>query len=229
MKHITVLLLLVSASSAFAAQGPAFRQNATANPGVSNRTCTVSSNATAPLALSAATRSALLFQIEEERMARELYAEFGAKYDLTVFKNIVRAETKHEAVLRQLAARAGITVPQAVAGTFSSSEVQQCYNALLILGHESADNALRAGAIVEEQDIADLRELASATDSPDLRQLVAQQEAASGHHLNAFVRNLSARGITYEAQLLTSEEFEALTTKAPGSQGRDGFGYRGGR
>ena len=44
--------------------------------------CAALPASTAPLDLSQAARTALQFQIDEERMARELYTAFGAHWDL---------------------------------------------------------------------------------------------------------------------------------------------------
>lgn len=189
---------------------------------------------TTPLTLSAGARQALLFQIDEERMAGELYAAFGAKWGLQPFANIPKAEARHESVLRQLATRAGLALPSAVAGRFDDAEVQQRYDALLALGLESADSALRVGAYVEEVDIADLNTLIATTDSTALQAAAQALRTASGHHLAAFVRQLSARGITYAPQVLTAEDYQALL--AAGARGRgmgagqgQGWGRRAGR
>jgi len=68
------------------------------------------------------------------------------------------------------------------------------------------------GALVEEQDIADLRAMVQATDNEDLRAAAAVLEAGSRNHLNAFVRNLRTRGVTYEPQVLTSADYGEIVT-----------------
>ena len=182
--------------------------------GTCTGTCSVAATDTTPLVLSNEAQVALLFQIDEERMARELYTAFGAKWSLPPFANIPQAEARHEAVLRQLATRAGLTLPTAAAGTFDSGEVQKRYNALLALGSESADSALRVGAYVEEVDIADLNTLSATTDSPALNIAATALKAASGHHLQAFVGVLATRGFTYTPQVLTTDEYQAMPAAA---------------
>ncbi|MDD3178820.1 MAG: DUF2202 domain-containing protein [Opitutaceae bacterium] len=238
MKKLTVFILfLAGAVSALAANGPA-NCNIVAGPGKRmcpnqpcaagqcNQACPGLGAATTPIELGDEARKALLFQIDEERMAGELYAAFGAKWDLRPFRHVQRAETRHETVLKNLANRAGLVVPEAVAGTFASGEVQKRYDSLLNLGLESADSALRVGAFVEEQDIADLRTLAATTDSVDLQQVVKSLENASSRHLSAFVRSLAARGVTYEAQVLGADELARLAQAAPRRCGMGGRGYR---
>jgi len=185
-------------------------------PGV----CATVTADTTPLALGTTAQAALLFQIDEERMARELYTAFGAKWGLQPYAQIPTAEARHEAVLRQLVSRAGIAAPTAATGRFDSEEVQKRYDALLALGLESADSALRASAFVEEQDIADLQALIATTDNLSLQQAATALKTASGHHLNAFVGVLAARGITYEPKVLNPDEFEAIVVSASRGMGR---------
>lgn len=243
MKTNTLVLFLACGAYAFAANGPMNRgmiagnadaaaRNgpAVAGSGPCDASCASLLTETSPVTLSAAAQSALLFQIDEERMARELFTSFGAKWGLRPFQSIPQSESRHEAVLRQLAMRAGVTAPATVAGRFASAEVQQRYDALLALGLESADSALRAAAFVEEQDIADLRALRATADSAELQEVVAVLERASGHHLAAFVRALTTRGVSYTPQVLAPDEFAALSASGPGEGGMGrGRGYRGGR
>lgn len=203
-------------------------------PLAGNGTCAIATTGVAPLALSPAAQAALLFQIEEERMARELYLAFNARWGLRPFARIPEAEARHESALKQLAARAGVVVPDAVAGRFVSAEVQQRYDALLSLGLGSSDDALRAAAFVEEQDIADLRTLAASTDSVDLGAVARALEQGSGRHLGAFVGALAMRGITYVPQVLSGEDYLSASSAVAGrgrgagsGPGRQGF--RGGR
>jgi hypothetical protein len=131
-------------------------------------------------------------------------------------------------VLRALATRAGLAAPTAVAGRFDSAEVQQRYDALLALGLESADSALRAAAFVEEQDIADLQTLIGTTDNDALKAAAIALKAASGHHLNAFVGVLAARGITYLPKVLKADDYEAIVGQTSRGMGR-GRGHGRGR
>lgn len=214
LSFLTAAGLLASAAGGPAARGPCGRGD-----------CAAQLSGTSALGLSPAARAALLFQIDEERMARELYTAFGDKWDLRPFRNIVRAEARHEAVLQALAKRAGLATAEAAPGRFATAEVQRRHDALLVRGMKSATDALQAGALVEEQDIADLRTLAATTDSAELKQAVAALEQASGHHLAAFVRNL---GTGYTAKVLDPADVAALTGGTDrGGQGR-GRGFCGG-
>lgn len=222
--HLTAsrsLLVLACASLAFAApaqRGP--NANRPADCPAGDGSCAAATTDTTPLALSAPAKTALLFQIDEERMARELYTAFGAKWELRPFANIPQSETNHEAMLRQLATRAGLKLPSSVAGRFDDVEVQKRYDDLLALGLQSADSALRVGAYVEEVDIADLNTLLGTTDSTALKTVATALKTASGHHLNAFVGLLQTRGITYAPQVLKVEDYQAILASGSGGHGR---------
>lgn len=173
-----------------------------------------------PLVLSAQAGEALRLQIEEERMAGELYRAWGKQWPLPPFANIPQAEARHAAALQQLAARAGIAIPTAQPGRFATAEIQRRYDALLAQGLVSLPEALRTAALVEEQDIADLRVLMTRSDAPALRALATQLAQASGHHLAAFASQLSRReNSLYQAQILPAAEVEALIKASAGGGG----------
>jgi hypothetical protein len=179
--------------------------------------CAPISASTEPLVLSDATRAALQYQLDEERMAGELYLTLGEKHAAQPFRNIPRAEARHRDLLANLATRAGLPVPVAPErGRFATAAIQARYDALLARGQASLTDALKVGALVEEQDIADLRALAATTDQPELKAAIAALERGSQHHLSAFVRNLRARGVDYEAQVLPPAEVSRLTAAREG-------------
>lgn len=184
----------------------------------------------APTTLKAAD---LVFAIEEERVAHDLYVAAAARWNLPVFATIAGAETRHAAALTPLAATIGVIPPAAQAGVYATADLQRLYEQLLPLVNESASGALRAGALVEETDIADLRRMAGTATDEGSRIVLAQLERASGHHLAAFVRNLAALGVAYQPQVLAADDFAALIAAAPGrgagGNGSGGGGYRGGR
>lgn len=187
----------------------------------------------APTTLSA---TDLGFAIEEERVAHDLYAAASAKWDLRVFANIADAEIRHEAALTQLATTIGVAPGAAQAGVYRSADLQHLHDQLIGLVNESQTGALRAGALVEETDIADLRRMAALATDDGSRAVLANLERASGHHLAAFVRNLAALGVTYQPQVLTADDLAATTGSAPGAGGAgngakigSANGYRGGR
>jgi len=149
-------------------------------------TCAVREGERAAVVLTPEAREALWFQIEEERMAQELYLAFGKKWSARQFARIPLAEAHHAAMLRALATRGGLELPEAVVGVFSSAVIQERYDRLLARGLGAEADALAVGAAVERQDIADLKTLIASTDSAELKQLAQALSAASERHLAAF-------------------------------------------
>ena len=193
-------------------------------------------NLASPVTPTTLAASDLDFAIEEERVAHDVYAAASAKWNLRVFANIALAETRHAAALTQLAATAGVTPPAGQTGVYVTADLQRLHDQLIALANESETGALRAGALIEETDIADLRRLAARATDGVSQAVLANLERASGNHLAAFVRNLAARGVTYAPQVLATDDFATLANSTPGGGnggggrgGMGGRGYRGGR
>jgi hypothetical protein len=162
---------------------------------------------TAPTTLAAAD---LVFGVEEERMSHDLYVAAFERWGVGAFDRISQAETRHEAAFVQLAASVNVALPPAVRGVYATAELQSMYQQLLALVNESAPAALRAGALVEETDIVELRRMIAVVQDDRTREVLAHLEAASGRHLRAFARNLERYGESYQPQVLSAADFAAV-------------------
>jgi hypothetical protein len=133
-------------------------------------------------------RDDLAYWVEEEKVARDLYTAFAARYDLPRFERIAAAESRHMAAVRTLLARYDVTDPSAGAapGAFTDDELQAMYDRLLAEGTASLTAALGVGRTVEEDDIAMLTEAAEGVTAPDVLRVIEAQRAASERHLVAF-------------------------------------------
>lgn len=170
-----------------------------------------------------AEKVSLIHMREEEKLAHDVYIELGKKFDLKPFANIPRSEKQHQSAVAGLMKRYGVADPVAEMpeGKFASANMQALYDKLVEKGSKSEIAALSVGAEIEELDIKDLREQAAASDKPDIKSVYGNLEAASVHHLNAFMRNLKARSATYAAQHLTPAQFDALLdASGKGASGR---------
>lgn len=162
-------------------------------------------------AQTAADPFAWLSLYEEENLARDLYARFEASYQLPVFGNIERSEERHIAAVATLLETRGITVPAHATGSYNDVALQAVYDQLAAQGDASLVGALRAGALVEELDIADLDELLARSDLTTQDRLVfSNLRTASMKHLNAFVRGLAAQGELYTPAVLDDASFTAI-------------------
>ncbi|MBU1099343.1 MAG: DUF2202 domain-containing protein [Bacteroidetes bacterium] len=156
----------------------------------------------------------IIFMREEEKLARDVYSYFYEKYQARIFTNISRSETRHMSSVKTLLERYELEDPitEDVSGQFVNAELQELYNTLVEQGNESLAAALEVGAIIEEVDILDLLSNLGLVDAanPDIVSVYANLGKGSESHLKAFVRNLSAQGITYTPHYLTEEQYIAI-------------------
>jgi hypothetical protein len=132
--------------------------------------------------------TALTFNREEERMARDLYTLFADTYDDGPFAMIARSEQQHFASVGALLTTYGIDDPSAglPAGEYADPAIQELYDTWKAQGLESFEAALQVGVDLEERDIADLEATLDEIDRADVQTVLSRLLAASQHHLRAF-------------------------------------------
>ena len=170
--------------------------------------------------ITGAQREELLVLHEEEKLARDVYNKLGEKYPLNPFKNIPRSEENHIDATADLLKYHDIPVPEkGKPGEYDSGDLQKLYRKLVKRGGKSEIEALKVGALVEEVDIKDLRAMAADAPSKVAKALAEQLEAASYNHLRAFVRNLQARGVDYEPEVLKPALYKEIVGDADDTRG----------
>lgn len=154
----------------------------------------------------------LLYMREEEKLARDVYTELYAKWNLRPFSNITRSEQMHMNAILSLLTRYSLQDPVDVnsAGVFKNVVLQDLYNALIVEGNKSVVNALKVGATIEEVDIVDLQKHLLETDNQDITFVYDNLMRGSRNHLRAFVKNLKVQGVTYVPQYLSAAEYEQI-------------------
>jgi hypothetical protein len=88
--------------------------------------------------------------------------------------------------------------------------MQKYYDELVVLGSRSLTDALKAGAKIEELDIADLDARIKQTKAKDVITAFEFLRMGSENHLSAFVRRLKMQGINYEPVILNKETFNVI-------------------
>ncbi len=135
----------------------------------------------------------LLFLIEEEKLADDVYVNLYDKYGARVFDNISKSETRHgDALLALLEAR-NIEDPRSSEnGVFKNADIQKLYDTLMEKGNKSAQDAYEVGKLIEETDIADIdKDLKLfGSDSSDVVTTLQNLRKGSENHLRAFSRQL---------------------------------------
>lgn len=130
----------------------------------------------------------LLYMIEEEKMARDLYDAFAEQTGSRIFERISDSEQQHMDALLMLADAAAIDVSvlSTAPGTFQDQTIQDLYNTLLAQGSASLADAIAVGIAVEETDIDDLQQLLPETEISLLGVVYGNLLAGSQNHLAAF-------------------------------------------
>jgi len=171
---------------------------------------------TAAAAGSLSTQEALdlKFMREEEKLAHDVYTALYAKWGSAVFANIAVSETDHTEAILGLLTTYGVADPAAgrAAGEFENPDLQVWYHALVALGQVSLAEALKVGALIEETDIRDIDEKMSNTTRTDILGVLSSLQCGSRNHLRAFHKQLVARGIVYQTQVISQEEWDAIAS-----------------
>lgn len=152
---------------------------------------------------------------EEEKLARDLYLYFDARWGSRVFANIAASEQMHMDQILSFLQAYGLSDPATtVAGTFNDVALQQLYDQLATRGGTSLLEALRAAAYVEEVDIRDLRLAADAASDTSLQQMYLNLTSASYSHLNAVAGQIEILSATYSAQVLDAADVATILSGA---------------
>jgi len=143
--------------------------------------------------LSAQEKEGLLYMVEEEKLAGDVYLALNDRWKLRVFDNIEEAERTHVAAVKTLLERYSLPDPTKGAGIFSNQTLQELYVDLVSRKSNSVKDALEVGAVVEEIDILDLEERSSQTDRADILLVYANLKRASENHLTRLCQQLEKR------------------------------------
>jgi hypothetical protein len=178
--NIVLVLTVLALAAPLAAQG--------GPNGAGTGTCCVSA-ATPP---TADETQWLQMMREEEKLARDVYAELYAKWKLRAFDNIARSESRHFDSIGVLVARYGVADPAAStsAGVYVNADIKALYYQLIRKGMTSLRDALEVGVLIERHDIDDLESALKATAKTDVKTVYTNLLAGSLAHLDAYETNL---------------------------------------
>lgn len=162
-------------------------------------------------------RSTLLFMIEEEKLARDVYDFFYETWRKPIFDNISASEENHMYAVRVLLNKYAITDPSLDydAGYFQNHELRELYLNLTNKGQRSYEKALEMGVLIEEMDIAELIQAQQETDNEDIHLIYDHLQKASRNHLSVFYRNLSEQGVTYTPRYITQDLLQEIVNSPP--------------
>ncbi len=179
-------------------------------------------------ALTPEEKEGLLYMVEEEKLAHDVYTKLYEKWGLRIFSNIAKSESTHVEAVRTLLKKYNLTDPTANEriGEFKNSHLQDLYNQLIEMGMKSEIDALKVGALIEETDIEDIQKYVDQTNKVDIITVYENLMMGSRNHLRSFVSQLEKKGVTYEPQVLSKEIYESIINSPmeTGGQGKGGKG-----
>lgn len=174
--------------------------------------------------LSQAEIDGLLYMVEEEKLAHDVYVALDALWgtQVSVFSSIAPSETQHTESVRERILAHGLTDPTAdkAPGQFVNQELQALYDTLVGKGQTNLIEALQVGCLIEEVDIQDLMDRkAEVIDEPDIVAVYDSLMCGSRNHLRAFNRTLENKGGSYTSVVLGQTAFDAIADSANESCG----------
>ena len=157
----------------------------------------------------------LLYLLEEEKLAGDVYEAFFDIYGLQTFDNIARSEDQHFSALLQQARSLGLDVDAILAqpaGSYDDPDLQALYDTLLAQGSQSLADAVDVGIRIELTDIEDLQTASALVEGTALASVYDNLLAGSQRHLDAF------QGLDADPHLFTgTSAADSLT----GTEGAD--------
>jgi hypothetical protein len=165
-----------------------------------------------PVSLTELEKTDLLFLIEEEKMARDVYLFSGALYNQNIFQNIPESEQIHMDRIKSLLEKYDVEDPTEgmAQGQFTNTDIQALYDELTNSSSESLMDAFIAGATIEDRDIADLISLKQNTDKEDLISAYDFLLCGSKNHMRGFMNQISNNNGTYTPQYIDEELFNEI-------------------
>ena len=140
--------------------------------------------------VSATVKAQLLYLVEEEKLARDVYAALDAVSISPKFKNISGAEQTHMDYISALLVTYGIKNPTIgkKPGEFTNKSLSALYKTLVTKGKKSSIDALQVGILIEKKDLADLATLSKSVTQTDIKTAISYLKKGSENHLRAFQR-----------------------------------------
>lgn len=155
-------------------------------------------------------KDALLFMMEEERLARDVYNYLFDKWDLNQFQNIAKSEQSHMDAVEDLLKQYDLPYIILESGTFQNEDLQEAYYSLVTQGEENIIGALSSGATIEDLDIFDLENWMEKIENSAILDVFSKLQCGSRNHLRAFIESLEMSGEVYTPEFISQTEYEQI-------------------
>ena len=172
--------------------------------------CNSDDDATTPTVVDPTEKADLLFILEEEKMARDVYTYLFDIHGSNQFDNIRSSEQRHMNYVMGLLDSRNIPYEVLDAGSFNNQEIQDLYDQLILQGEQSVEAAFIVGATIEDVDIYDLQQIIQRSSSVDIISVMEKLRCGSMNHMRAFTRGLENLNATYTPQFISMDEYEDI-------------------
>ena len=153
---------------------------------------------------------ALLFMIEEEKLARDTYDFLYDQWGINIFDNVSNSEQSHMNAIENLLINYNIKYELLPAGEFNNSELQNLYDQFANDGSQNLENALQICAMIEGLDIVDLQENIDETANTQIISVFESLKCGSRNHLRSFVDVIESNGNSYSPEYLSLEDYNTI-------------------
>lgn len=160
--------------------------------------------------LSQTENDALVFMIEEEKLARDVYGYLYEMWNVNQFQNIKQSEQSHMDAIENLLKLYEMEYTISAAGIFQNAELQDIYNSLITKGETSLIDALVVGVTIEDLDIKDLADWMLKIDNSQINTVFERLQCGSRNHLRAFTNSLDVQEVSYIPQYITQAEYDEI-------------------
>ncbi len=140
--------------------------------------------------VSATVKAQLIYLIQEEKLARDVYAALAKTTSINKFANIAKSEQTHMDQLKVILKTYGIKDPTLTLkdGVFVDKKLTALYKTLMTKGALSSADAIAVGVLIEQTDIKDINTLSKSITQTDIKLVLANLLKGSENHLAAFSR-----------------------------------------
>jgi len=160
--------------------------------------------------LTQADKDAMLFMLEEEKLARDTYKYLYDLWEINMFTNIKNSEQSHMNAVESLLILNNVAYAILPEGQFANQDLQNLYNQFVDDGKVNEANALQIGATIEDLDIVDLQDNINETANTAIIAVFESLQCGSRNHLRSFVSAIENIGNDYVPQFLTQEEYNLI-------------------
>ena len=155
-------------------------------------------------------KEALLFMLEEEKLARDTYEYLDDLWSINQFSNIKKSEQNHMDAVANLLDKNDISYTILPYGEFTNDKLQKLYDQFKTEGVKSKSLALQIGATIEDLDIVDLKQFISETTNLAIIEVFNSLICGSQNHLRSFVKGINNNGDFYTPKYLNQEEYTSI-------------------